>query len=187
MDRRQKKTRNAIFAAFIKLLDKKNYGSITVGEIIDEADVGRATFYSHFETKDYLLKALCEDLFDHVINSAFGNAGGERGYALCNDNHSPFLHLLNHLEKNDDNILRLLTCCNNELFLSYFKENLKKMITGYEKIESELPVELVVNHIANTFVETIQWWSKNKMKESPEQIEKYFLQLTGKSFSGLNI
>ena len=51
MDRRQRKTREAIFAAFIALLSKKDFSQITVGEIIDKADVGRATFYSHFETK----------------------------------------------------------------------------------------------------------------------------------------
>ena len=54
MDRRQRKTRQAIFAAFTQLLSQKDFGDITVGEIIATADVGRATFYAHFETKDYL-------------------------------------------------------------------------------------------------------------------------------------
>ena len=39
-DRRIIKTRNAIYSAFLQLLNQKDYEAITVQEIIDLADVG---------------------------------------------------------------------------------------------------------------------------------------------------
>ena len=93
MDRRQRKTREAIFKAFTELLSKKSFEKITVGEIIEAADVGRATFYSHFETKDYLLKEFCEELFCHIFDQETEEAEGHRHIFRCDGSDSVFLHL----------------------------------------------------------------------------------------------
>ena len=180
MDRRQKKSREAIFKAFTELLSKKHYNQITVGEIIERADIGRATFYAHFETKDYLLKELCEELFCHVFDAS--EYGGEKHRHIfdCDAPSSSILHLIQHLQKNDNNILDLLTCENNELFLRYFKTNLKELIRKQEQAFSQkkdrsLPDSYWINHISSTFVETVKWWIDNGMKESPETLSAYFM------------
>ncbi len=180
MDRRQKKTREAIFSAFISLLSKKHYGQITVGEIIEAADVGRATFYAHFETKDYLLKELCEELFCHIFDST--EEGGEHHKHIfeCDAPSSVILHLLRHLQNNDNSILTLLDCENNELFLKYFKNNLKILIEKQlylfeDKRPPELPRNFWINHICATFVETVRWWIDNGRVESPELLAEYFM------------
>ncbi len=178
MDRRRRKTREAIFAAFIELLSGKEFSQITVGEIIEKADVGRATFYDHFETKDYLLKELCEDLFCHIFD-AEENESGHIHLFSCDAPESAFAHLFLHLQKNDNNILRLLSCRNNDLFLRYFKEQLGKMAKSQmqlfaERKSEKLPESFWINHISSTFVETLRWWVDNGMKESAEEITEYF-------------
>ena len=181
MDRRQKKSREAIFNAFTSLLSEKNYNQISVQEIIDAADVGRTTFYAHFETKDYLLKDLCEELFGHIIDTAMGLPHGHYHYSCGNTTDSVFLHLLRHLQENDRHILELLSSQNNDLFLRYFKSNLKKLIISQYAQKgllknSKLPEDYLVNHITSSFVETVSWWLSHDMKESPEQITEYFLK-----------
>lgn len=182
MDRRQKKTRDAIFSAFAELLSQKHYNQISVQEIIDAANVGRTTFYAHFETKDYLLKSLCEELFGHIIDTAMGLPHGHYHYSCGSKTDSVFLHLVRHLQENDRNILELLSSENNEIFMKYFKTNLRTLIvTQYAEKgllkNTALPEDYLVNHIAASFVETIDWWLSREMKETPETITEYFLSV----------
>jgi len=201
VDRRQRKTREAIFKAFIFLLSKKNFNHITVGEIIQLADVGRATFYAHFETKDFLLKDLCAELFDHLfetdrnIDHNIGSeanrtpnrqqnqdqARGQHNIFCCDAQDFVFLHLFRHIKKNDNNIAKLLSSKNNELFLEYFKNGVKRLVSAcIEDFQRQkppiLPEDFWVNHITATFIETLRWWLENKMQQSPELITEYFLQ-----------
>ena len=180
MDRRQRKTREAIFEAFTQLLAEKKAGQITVGEIIDRADVGRATFYAHFETKDFLLKELCGELFGHIFDS-MGDKSGRHKYIFdCDAPNSVFLHLFYHLQKNDHSILQLLAGQNNEPFLRYFKEGLVKLVDSRVRVEEKgLPREFLVNHIASSFVETVKWWIDHGMEQPPEEITLWFLSAAG--------
>ncbi|MBQ2985970.1 MAG: TetR/AcrR family transcriptional regulator [Tyzzerella sp.] len=182
MDRRQRKTREAIFSAFTELLSKKDFNQITVGEIIDRADIGRATFYSHFETKDFLLKEFCEELFCHIFDTENSVQNHHKHIFSCDGSGSVFLHLFQHLQKNDNNILALLSSQNNELFMRYFKSNLELLIESHFSLfesskNKNMPLSFWKNHIISTFVETIKWWIDNGMKESPELITEYFFMV----------
>ncbi|EHK58261.1 TetR/AcrR family transcriptional regulator [Allomesorhizobium alhagi] len=56
VDRRVARTRTALYDALVALIRRKDYDLITVQDILEEANVGRATFYAHFTSKDDLLK-----------------------------------------------------------------------------------------------------------------------------------
>ncbi len=174
MDRRQRKTRTAIFQAFEELLRTKRAEQITVGEIIQRADVGRATFYAHFETKDALLEALCQELFCHIFDSLEGETE-HRHIFDCEAPVSVFLHLFQHLAKDDHGILKLFAGENNEIFLGYFKQGLVNLIESQLMADSDLPRDFRVHQIAAIFTETVRWWVAGKMQETPEQICGYFM------------
>ncbi len=108
------------------------------------------------------MKELCEELFCHIFDSA------KRGHTHrhifdCDAPDSVFLHLFQHLSRNSNHILGLLSSQNNDLFLRYFKVGLVDLIesqleTFEIRIPAELPRNFLVNHIAATFVETVRWW-----------------------------
>ena len=54
-DRRVHRTRRLLHKALMSLILEKKYEFITVQEVLDRADVGRSTFYMHFQDKDDLL------------------------------------------------------------------------------------------------------------------------------------
>ncbi len=179
MDRRQQKTRAAIFAAFRSLLAQKSYGKITVQDIIDRANVGRTTFYAHFEAKDDLLKALCEELFGHIVSSALDCT---HTHGLYSENPAPesvFCHLLQHLQEDENNILELLSCESSELFMRYFKDSLNELVKEqvmplHRENGSPVSQDFLVNHISGSFVEMVQWWIKDRRKQTPEELDRYF-------------
>ena len=180
MDRRQQKTRKAIFEAFEALLTRQNYNKITVQNIIDEANVGRTTFYAHFETKDDLLYALCTSLFDHVF-SAHPDPESHHDFSLYEGDFKTIVsHMLYHLQENGKTLSKLMTGESSEVFLMYFKQYLNQKVLGclLDEIEStndKVPEEFLKNHISGSFVNMVQWWIKGGMKESPQNLAEYFL------------
>ena len=179
MDRRQQKTRTAIFSAFTSLLAEKSYSKITVQEIIDAANVGRTTFYAHFETKDDLLKELCEELFGHIIGSAMDCTHTHGLYSDGSAPESVFCHLLQHLRENDKNIIALLSCENSEMFLRFFKDSLNELVRSQfinqnRKANTDIPEDFLINHISGSFVEMVLWWIRGHRKQTPEDLDRYF-------------
>ena len=76
----------------------------------------------------------------------------------------------------------MLSSKNNELFLEYFKTEVRLHIKNCEhdfdhKKPKNIPEDFWVNHITSTFIETLRYWIENKMKQSPETINEYFLLL----------
>ena len=178
MDRRQQKTRKAIFRAFTDLLERKSYGSITVQEIIDEADVGRSTFYAHFETKDELLKALCREIFEHVFSEELMKERTHDFSLSGGDMRPKVTHILYHLQDSRAYIRSILSSESGELFMQYFKEYLTEVFDrALAEGSFDVPRDYMLNHLVCDFTESVRWWMKLE-QYTPEEIAEFYLSTT---------
>lgn len=64
-DRRVQKTRRLFQEALIKLLQENRYSTIRIEDLADQANLGRTTFYLHYQDKD----ALLEECMIRVLSS----------------------------------------------------------------------------------------------------------------------
>ena len=172
-NRRVEKTKEALFRALSTLLKKKKYSEISIQEIIDAADVGRSTFYSHFCTKDELLKALVEKIFDSL-----------RSHSADRDPDIPVRGLFEHIQANITQIRGIIadpTSC--DVLFRKIKTYWKKHLTGSGVLSASpapcVPEELFVNHLVQTLIECVRWWIETRMKHTPQEMERYYYALTG--------
>lgn len=180
MDRRQRRTRTAIFKSFSALLSEKPYAKITIQDIIYLANIGRSTFYAHFQTKECLLEEMCGELFDHIIEGVMNDdlPSDSDAHETINGHDPVFCHLLQHIAANTNHTRDLLTSDSSDIFLRFFKQSLDKLIESYllknNKLRGQVPESFLINHISGSFVEMVQWWVRNGMKETPEELDRYF-------------
>ncbi|MNO24515.1 HTH-type transcriptional repressor KstR2 [compost metagenome] len=68
-NRRTSKSRKELKNALIFLMEKKNFRTITITDIVTLADLNRGTFYKHYQTKEELLNELIDDVLEDLIKA----------------------------------------------------------------------------------------------------------------------
>jgi AcrR family transcriptional regulator len=71
-DRRKPRTQQILRNALLALIQEQGYEAISVRDIADHANIGRATFYTHFTDKEDLLLNTLHTVFDDLESSAVG-------------------------------------------------------------------------------------------------------------------
>ncbi|MBR6788378.1 MAG: TetR/AcrR family transcriptional regulator [Clostridia bacterium] len=188
MDRRKIKTKKAITEAFNTLITKKRYEKISIQNIIDEADVGRSTFYEHFGTKDDLLRSRCHELFEHIFsqndekttNHEFSNCPFDplsKEFINANALKKIFTHILYHFLQEKKIIKGILYGESKDIFLGYLRKYLADVLNRIELSKTDLPRDFLTNHIAGSFIEATKWWADGNFLISPINLGEYLIQV----------
>lgn len=68
-NRRTSKSRKELKNALIYLMEKNNFKTISITDIVTNADLNRGTFYKHYQSKEELLNELIDDVMEDLIKS----------------------------------------------------------------------------------------------------------------------
>ncbi len=177
MDRRQKKTRTAIYDALTTLLRRQRFEDITVQEIIEEANIGRSTFYSHFETKDQLLVQMCDELFSHVFSESLLPEKSHDFSTNHEELKALLEHILWHIKDHEDNIRSIMYGESEKLFTRYFAVYLEDAFGDLlSNADIDVSAEFRKQFVIGSFIHTVKWWIGNGLVQSPSEIIDSYLK-----------
>ena len=175
MDRRRRKTRQAIYVAFESLMQDEHYSQITVAQIIERADIGRSTFYDHFETKDDLLAQMCVEMFEHIFEGVSEQCETHAQLEV-KGLEGLLAHLLYHLRDTHGAVCGKLLKEGEPRFTEYFGSQLASLFRRKPPaLDPSIPKDLATDLLVSAFCRAIVWWFENGTAETPEQHARWFM------------
>ena len=178
VDRRVQRTRQLLEDALIALILEKEYDKITVQNIVDQANVGRSTFYSHFLDKDDLMEIsgerMMEELGQHISPSNDGDA---------QEVMIPSLALFRHTQTHPQLYKAMLGGRAIEIVIKAIRDGLTAHARAYFEREERagkrlgVPMEILTTHLAGSLLTLLTWWLENDMPYPPEQMNEMFMEL----------
>ncbi len=175
-DRRSRRTRQALVEALLALLTAKNYDEISINDIVERANVGRSTFYAHYQDKDDLLRDGFERALDILIQHV---SFGEADQDLQLDTTPLFRHAKGHFELYKTLVwgsgFDVLTRDGHATLSAKFQERFKLHLSG--KPEPAIPMAVLCHSMSGTLLILLKWWLDNKMPYTPEYMDEIFQRL----------
>lgn len=183
-DRRVQRTQQSLQNALVALMLEKPYAKITIQEIIDRADVGRATFYNHYDDKDDLLLRGVADITHQREELAALFSDGKMQEHIQQMGTLPTGHMFEHSRRNrtlhqvmfkrsqENLILEKVT-----LFLRTMIEEQLAALHADERLAT-VPQPIMAHFLTGGLLALIRWWHDEGFPYSAEQMDGFVQQIT---------
>ena len=177
-DRRVERTRKLLQDALIAMMIEKGYDATTVQDIIDRANVGRATFYAHFADKQTLLSSRLEDLRG-FLSQRQRQAPGSLAFSLA---------MLEHARAHLPVWVAIVGRKAGTLVLQRIQAIMADLVEADIRalVFKRTPAEraLAVQYIAGAFMAVLTWWLDRGAKVGPEEVDAIFRRLVMQGLEG---
>jgi AcrR family transcriptional regulator len=191
MDRRVRKTRRALREAMIKLMEEKDYDQVTVEELTNRADIGRTTFYLHYNAKQDLLLEQFGELLDNLVLQLSQiplSSWRQEGDSFVVDDHPnrPICMIFQHAADNEE-LYRIVLQGEG---VDQASERLQAVMTNAvntylhnklgddrEQMNIKIPIDVFANYFAGAMLGVIKWWLEAGMPYTSGEMEAIFFQM----------
>jgi AcrR family transcriptional regulator len=175
------RTQQLLRAAMISLIEEKGFEALSVQEIADRANVGRATFYAHFDNKEDLLASGFDGLrasLKECQRKALAGKGPaeERMFAF---GHEVFAHANEYRDvfqamggKQSGALVQQLL---HKILLDLIRDEVKAM-TSRANADS-VPAEALARYRAGALLGLLMWWLTTKTRLTVEDMNRIFRRL----------
>lgn len=179
-DRRIQKTQRLLREALNSLIHEKSYDSIVVDEILNRADVGRSTFYTHFRNKDELLVSGMEDMLRSVQPAGLPSSAKRYEKIIWFS-----LPIFEHIDRQRRTRKVRIGTRGRAIIHEHLQKVLAELIADdvgkvYEvrrKTPDQMPPDLFVQYLASTFLLVLNWWVESRSSIPPKEVNDLFRSL----------
>jgi len=193
IDRRILRTRHALRAALLELVKEKSFDSLSVEEITERANLGRATFYLHYKDKEDLLLEEFREIASNRVQVLSEIPvllwKSNQGQIELADDHMPLMPLLlvfEHASQNADLYRILLRGESSRRIVEQIREIIVQAINEIvrTRMQPELaprlpqvPVEMLAAYFSGALMSTLNWWLEQSEPMLPEEMTRNFQHL----------
>jgi AcrR family transcriptional regulator len=174
-DRRTLRTQETLIHALLELIESKHYDQITVQDVVEKANVGRSTFYAHYQNKDALLLSGLEHQLDMVVQQIVLDADDKLKF----DTYQLFQHAQGHYE-----VYRTLVWGSGfKLLIEDVHAALSQKIEARlasllsTKPTTSIPLPVLASIMSSVLLALLKWWLDNKTPYPPGEMDEIFQQL----------
>lgn len=185
-DLRVVKTRLAIQSRFLDLLLKKNFNELTVKDITSAANIGRGTFYLHYQDKYDLLEKVIEEGLGATIDKFQPHEYLVGGQVIPERIIQFVLKIFEHFRENERFFRAMLFNEGIPMFRHRMQQRfLKKFHHEVEliglpgQVADPSTLEILPIFISSGMIGLVGWWFENQMRiPEKDMARKVFLVMT---------
>lgn len=180
------KSRKLIKNALSELLQKKDFETISVTEIVKAAGINRSTFYAHYNNMTEVLEEIEKQVADGILNSFMSYKESVM------ENPTPFLKSIASLLQKDFDFYKRLICANvGSHFIDKLKELFINTVIGdndkINHIKDLKTFGVLVRFYTNGFCSMFEDAFKGTLKISLENLAEIIGEIVAVGFEDYTI